>query len=985
MPSIAHIIRRRRNRKQYRAATRTRSRLWLGLVIAVVALAMLVPLSIILGLAGWLYGRAAAQMPTQAETIYLDPIIGPTNFYDRTGAELLYAVVDPLGDEREWIALDDLPPHVIAATLRQEDPDYLQAGGFDFGQTLTRLWRYILGTNNRRDTSIAGRLASNTLLPPARNSGLDEDVLWITLTAEVQRRFSPDDVLAWYLNTAFYGNDAYGIDAAAQVYFGKRAVELTLDEAALLAAIPLAPQFNPFDDEIAARQRQMDLLRLMLSAGDITQEQFDVAAAANTPLNTDLTAAPRIATEFSLYAREQTENLLDTLGLDGSRLVSRGGLQVTTSLDLDIYDQADCTLRAHLEQLRGGDPGAITTRTGAGCAGAAYLESPVGVDASSLPDTGSLLLLDVQTGEIRALVGDALAYDDQPGVVLHPIIYLTGFLNGHYTPASMLMDIPQPFPGPVEGLIYTPVNPDGTYRGPINLRDAMVSGLRAPAAFVAEREGFAEIFSVGYQMGFNRITSEGNVDLSLIERGGQVSLLDVGYVYSVFASMGTMQGVETNPPGSRRALNPVAILRIEDAEGNVLWEYDSDATASRRPLLSGEIAYLVNDILADGETRRSVLGLDDTVLQLDRPAALINGLTGDSSESWTVGYTPQLVGAAHLSRGDEEALSLDAAGLQGAAPVWQALMQYTHARYGLAPATWSQPEGIVEYAVCERSGLLPGEDSPCPRRNELFLEQMPVPPEDTYWTSVAVNQQTGLLATSDTPNYLRREQVYFLPPLIAEEWWVSNNLPLPPQEYDTLGVPEALSSVQIFLPQNFSYVGGVVDIRGTMDVERLESYQLRYGQGVLPENWFGIGGVQTSFEPGTSLGNWDTTGLADDFYTLELSVRFIDGTPETAFVQVTVDNTPPEVTLLTGTNGDEVLYRWPAQSRIPIVADVSDNYRVVRVEFYHNGALIGTDEEWPYSFDYEITGAGDETFRAVAFDDVGNQASDEVQVEVIRE
>lgn len=984
MPSIAHIIRRRRNRKQYRATTRTRSRIWLGLVIGLLALAILVPLAIILGLAGWLYFQAAAQMPTPAETIYLDPIIGPTNFYDRTGSELLYAVVDPLGDERQWIELDDLPPYVVSATLRQEDPDYLQVGGFRFGQTVTQLWRYILGANNRQDSSIAGRLATNALLPPARSSGLDDPMLHIALTAEVQRVYSPEQVLAWYLNTAFYGNDAYGIDAAAQVYFAKHASELTLDEAALLAAIPLAPQFNPFDDETASRQRQLDLLRLMLSSGDISQTQFDSAAGTFTQLRTDLTAAPRIAPEFSLYARQQVEDLLDSLGLDGARLVSRGGLQITTSLDLDLYDQAECILRAHLEQLRGGYPAAVTTRTGATCAGAAYLQEIVGVDVSNLPDNGAILLLDVQTGEIRALVGDALSYDYQPGTVLHPIIYLTGFLNGHYTPASMLMDIPQPFPGSVEGLVYTPINADALYRGPINLRDAMVSGLRAPAAFVAEREGFAQVFSVGYQMGFNRIASENDTALSLIERGGDVSLLDVGYVYSVFAAMGTMQGVPANP-GSRRALNPVAILRVEDAEGNVLWEYDSAAQSSQRALLQEPIAYLINDILADGETRRSVLNYDETVLQLDRPAALVNGLTGDRSESWTVGYTPQLVVAAHLSRADETPLSLDSDGLQGAAPVWQALMGYTNARYSLAPAIWQQPEGIVEYAVCERSGLLPGEDSPCPRRSERFLEQMPIPPEDTYWTSVTVNQQTGLLATSDTPNYLRREEVYFLPPLIAQEWWVSNNLPLPPDEYDTLSVPEALRSVQIFLPQDFSYVGGVVDIRGTLDIERLESFQLRYGQGLLPSSWFEIGTVQSTFEAGTSLGSWDTTGLADDFYRLELLVRYIDGTPETASVQVTVDNTPPTVELLTGTNGDEVLYRWPAQSVIPIAADVSDNYRVVRVEFYHNGALLGVDDEWPYSFEYEITGAGTETFRAVAFDDVGNQGSDEVQVEVIRE
>lgn len=985
MPSVAHIIRRRRSRKQRSQQQQRRSWLWNALVGGILVLLVVVPLGTVFGLAGWLYARAVQHMPSPADTVYLDPIIGSTDFYDRTGSTLLYSVADPLGDEREWVDIEQLPPYIVAATLRMEDPDFLQAGGFDPGRTLTQLWRYILGSRTRPDTSIAGRLADNALLPAARSSGLDDEVLHIALTAEVQRRFTARRVLEWYLNTAYYGNDAYGIDAAARVYFGKSALDLTLDEAALLSAIPLAPQFNPFDELTAAQQRKIDLLRLMLAHGDITQEDFDAVAFRVTEVQSELANAPQRAPYFALYARDQAEDILNRyLRLDGERLVSRGGLRIITTLDLELYEQTECIMQAHLAQLAGNSTSAVRTLSGNPCLGAAYLRDTFATDTSALPDDGRLVVLDVQRGEVLTIVGDALSYTRQPGTIIHPLVYLEGFRSGRYTPASMLLDIPQAFPGAAEGLIYTPSNPDNTYRGPINLRDAMVAGLRPPVVSVAEHVGLPDIIEVGHSVGLNSFAETSQYDLALVERGGAVSVLDVSYMYSLFATMGYMQGVDTDPVArSYRARNPVAILRIEDSEGHVLWEYDEErASLSRTNILGGELAYLVNDILSDSSRRQSMLGIGAEQLGVGRPAAVMSGLAGGSTEAWTVGYTPQLLVGVHLGREDERPLSVGVYGADSAGAVWQAVMNYANARYDLPPTSWERPEGIVEYAVCEKSGLIPPEDSPCPLRNEIFLEQVPPTQEDRYWTSIAVNSQTGLRATNDTPTHLVIEQVYFVPPASAEEWWVSNNLPLPPQAYDTMGVPDVLDSVQIFRPQDFSFVGGTVEVRGTLDVERLASYQLRYGEGIRPTEWFEIGEVQDSFREGEPLGNWDTTGL-EGFYTLELSVRFIDGITDSASVQVTIDNTPPTMVLRTAPNNATQI-RWPTQTDLTISADVSDNLALDRVEFYRNGALLAIDEEWPYSVTVEFTGTGFEIFSATAFDQVGNQTSEELEIEIIR-
>ena len=978
MPSVTHIIRRRRNRKQRRRRETRQSRSWWSLIITVLLLTFIVPTLVLVGLAGYLYVQSIQHIPSPADTIYLDPIIGPTDFVDRTGSTVLYSVQDPLGDERRWITLESLPEYLVNATLQMEDSDFLETGGFNLALTARRLWRFSLNMSNRTDTSIAGLLADKALIPAARNSGLDENLLHIAFTAEVQRQFTPRRVLEWYLNTNYYGNDAYGVDAAAQVYFGKPAVDLTLDEAALLAAIPPAPQFNPFDNYTAAVGRQRDLLRVLLQQGYVNQAQFDEAVVINTPVRNDLAQLPAFAPDFALYAREQTEDILDDLGLDGERLISRGGLRITTTLDADLYYQTECILRAHLQQLQGSSTTNITAQNDSPCVGTAYLRNVTGITPTSLPDEGSILIQDVVTGEIRAMVGNAAFATYQPGPVLNPFIYLTGFLSTNFTPAKMVLDIPQSFPGPADGLIYTPANPDRVYRGPLNLRDAMASGLRTPLVQVAEREGLTNLLNITRRMGVTSLSGINPFDLSIVERGGQVTLLDTVYGYSVFASSGMMRGI-ANGAGSSRSNEPVAVLKIEDADGNVLWEY---GTPSETRILADETAYLVNNVLSDESTRFSMLNVDRSTLSIDRPTAVTFGLTGDNVDNWTVGYTPQLVVGVHVGHSENAPMTLDAFGLQGATPIWQAVMRYAHDHYALSAATWARPADIAEYIVCERSGLVPPSDSPCRRRTEIFADADQYPTEDIYWRSVEVNSQTRTLASASTPTHLVIEEVYFIPPDAAHEWWVANNLPLPPTEYDTLNRPEAIRATQIFLPQDFSYVGGVVDVRGNIDTAQIDFYQLRYGEGIRPPQRLDIGEPQSTFTPGSSIGQWDTSGL-DGFYTLELFVQYLDGTTESAFVQVTVDNQPPTIELLVGTTG-ETLFRFPQQTSIPITAEVADNLAIDRVEFYHNGVLLGIDNEWPYSFNFPIERTGIEIFSANVYDQVGNESRTEVEIEVIR-
>lgn len=979
MPSITQIVHHRRRRRAARRVAIRRSRIWALIIGLTLGLLVLVPAGTAMGGAAFLYWRAVQGLPTPAETIYLDPIIGPTELYDRDGQVLLYAVQDPLGNERVWITLDELPPYVAEATLLMEDPGFLQSAQADTGYTLTQLWTYMLGTPVRADRTLTGRLVRNAVIPQMDRT-LDPQVLEIVLVAEINRLYTPQQILEWHLNTNYYGNDAYGIDAAARVYLGKPAHDLTLDEAVLLAAIPPAPRFNPFDNETAARGRQNDLLRTMLARGTITQAQFETAAARLTPLRSDLAQVPLLAPEFALYARDQAHDILDSLGLDGPRLVSRGGLHITTTLDLDLYYQTECTMRAHLASP-GSPPADVLTLHGQPCTAAGYLPSSFGAPLASPPDAGMLVVLDVASGEIRSMAGPATQVAYQPGPTLQPFVYFEGFISRLFTPATMLLDIPHPFPGPADGLIYTPTNPDGLFRGPMNLRDAMASGLLPPAVYVANNRGLRSILVNAHRIGLNSL-DENTSDLSLLERGGRVSLLDLVYAYSVFASQGVMQGLPAEPLASGyRARNPVAVLRITDAAGQVLWEYDdTQRVLDRTIVFEDTLGYLVNHVLADNDRRESVLGLANNLLRLPRPTAVVNGITGDRVDNWTLGYTPRLVVGVHLGRGDRGPMDLDTYGFRGSAAVWRALMEYNYNRDALPANDWPRPDRVVEYVVCSRSGLLPNPASNCPTRREIFPANTALL-TDTYWQTYVVNSETRQLATFNTPASLRSEFVYFIPPPEAMDWWRSNGQPLPPTEYDTLSRPEVLRAVRILQPVDLSYVGGQVDVRGSIELSSFQHYQLAYGEGVNPLEWFNIGPQQTEFAPGTSMGVWDTSVLGG-IYVLRLSVLLDDGSVDNAFAQVTVDNTPPVVTLAAGEPGQT--FAWPRDSVIPIQATVTDNLAIERVEFYHNGILLGVDRDWPYGFEFTITRTGLEIFSAVAFDRVGNSSSAELEINVVR-
>ena len=983
MASVTHIVHRRRQRRKRRRNALAYRRFWFGLAGIIAFLLVIIPTGIVLGYMAIVYSRAMNTLPEDPQqTLYLDALAEPSQIFDSSGQTLLFAVQAPLAGEHTWIPIEEMPEHLISATVLWEDSNFLQATSFDPFHTFSQLLLNLDHGPLEKDTSITARLVRNVIDPTLDSENAPVDYAReVALIAEINRRYSPVEVLEWHLNTNYYGNGAYGIEAAAQTYLGVSARDLRLDEIALLVAIPTQPEINPIDNDTAARGRQRQVLRQLLGAGHIIQTEFEQATNVYTPVRADAGQIPLIAPEFSVFARQQAEKILRLRGLDGRQLLTQGGLRITTTLDLDLYIQAECMLRTHLGRMAQ-DATLVTAIDGTPCYGEAYLPM---VDMASAgdspPDTGAIVIIDAVSGEIRAMVGPGTNDDYQPGPTLHPFVYLAGLVNTdpNYTLAEMLLDVRRTFPGAADGLLYVPNNADGQFRGPVSLRDAMGMGLLPPAAEVANVLNINDVINdVVHPIGINGLR-DGIYDLSLLERGGGVSVLDMTYAYSTLADSGMMSGLPLSEDLYERGFrnyDPVAILHIEDAEGNILWDYyDDEVTAKSRVLFLKDAAYLINDALADDLPKQMILG-DNNLFEMSRKMAVVNGLTVNQTDNWTIGYSPQIVTGVRLGRVDGQAVSLSNWGIEGAAPVWRGVMEYLHDRDSIPANGWPRPESVVELAVCERSGM--SLNNACPPRTELFLYAGQMPEVDTYWQLVEVNTQTNQLATANTPAANRNTHAYFIPPDDAMEWWQANNLPLPPTQHDTLSRPDIISNTVILQPANLDYIGGIVSIRGSIDTDEMDYYQLSYGQGMNPNEWIALTDAVDTVIPGTSLAEWDTSTLYGS-YTLQLTVVMQDGTREAATNLVTVDNISPSVILTAGESGQVFS---TDDSVIPLIATARDDIRIDRVDFYHNAQYIGTDEKHPYQYDHRIIRSGTERFTAVVFDAVGNSSEASIQVEV---
>ncbi|MCL4199982.1 transglycosylase domain-containing protein [Patescibacteria group bacterium] len=653
-----------------------------------------------------------------------------TKVYDRKGV-LLFDIF--VGQNRSPVPLSDIPKVVRDATIAIEDKTFYQHSGINpIGGLVRALYASILNKEIQGGSTITQQLVKSALLTPERT--ITRKLKEFLLAPTVELLYSKDKILEMYLNTVPYGGTAWGIETAAEKYFGKPIKDVTLAEAAILAGLPQAPTlYSPFGAHPElAQQRQKEVLRRMAEDGYITREQEQ--EAANTPIEYKQETGIQ-APHFVMYVKEQ---LVEKYG---EVLVERGGLKVTTSLDLDLQNYVQATVAAEVAKLK-------NMRVG----------------------NGSALVTKPSTGEILAMVGsvDYFATPSgsfnvttalrQPGSSIKPINYAIGIENKIVTPATMFLDIPTCFTSVPGQPTYCPRNYDGKFRGPVQLRFALGNSLNIPAVKMLYLNTVKDMVASASAFGLDTLQDPSKYGLALTLGGGEVRMTDMAEAFSVFANAGIRHDL-------------VSILKVVDKNNKVLEEYKDPNLGKEIPsqlLLTGErvvsqeTAFLISHILLDNNARMEAFGPSSALVVPGHAVSVKTGTTNDLRDNWTIGYTPQYLVATWVGNNDNSPMNNSlVSGVTGAAPIWNKIMRRVLEG---KPDIWpKQPDGIVGAQVCTTTGQLPpsqpaeGQPAGCQTRFEYIIKGTSAHSSSSRQL-VAIDKATGdLAAPGQTDNIEMQE------------------------------------------------------------------------------------------------------------------------------------------------------------------------------------------------------------------------------------
>ena len=556
-------------------------------------------------------------------------------------------------------------------------------------------------------------MVKNALLADPRRT-ITRKVREAILSLATEVIYTKEQILELYLNHAPYGGPVYGIETAAQTYFGKNAKDLSLAESALLAGLPQSPtRYSPFGakPELSAN-RQKEVLRRMVEDGHITQEQANQASAEKLNF---LTKNVRInAPHFSLMVRDQ---LVQKYGEDK---VNLGGLNVTTTLDLSMQKTFEASLSAQMKKI-----------------------------ANLKISNGAAMVTKPSTGEILSLVGSKDYFDDtidgqvniatslrQPGSSIKPVNYAVGLLRG-WTAGTMFLDVPTCF-NVVNQKQYCPKNYDNTFRGPVSMRQALSNSLNIPAVKMLALNGLESFIATASSMG---ITSWKNPDLyglSLTLGGGEVTMYDMAAAFSTFANRGV--SVPLTP-----------ILKVETYDGQILEEFSpentqnltgilplswqqfwnrdtSQVTSGPHITLPEEVSFVISDILSDNNARSAVFGTSSKLVIPGQTVSVKTGTTNDLKDNWTIGYTPDFLAVTWVGNNDNSSMSYVASGVTGASPIWNDIMKFLLKDTKNKPLV--KPEGVTNFQVCNLTGLLATIENGCESHSEFFINGVLPPGQD---------------------------------------------------------------------------------------------------------------------------------------------------------------------------------------------------------------------------------------------------------------
>jgi penicillin-binding protein 1C len=648
-----------------------------------------------------------------------------TQIYDRHNT-LLYTIYSDRN--QTFVPLEKIPIQLQQATIAVEDKDFYNHGAIDIRGIMRALVSILFHRQLQGGSTLTQQLVKSSLLTPERT--ITRKIKEVFLAYATELMYPKNKILEMYLNQVPYGGTSYGVEAAAQTFFGKNVKDLTLAENAYLAGLPEAPStFSPFGSHPElGKKRQEEILYKMAAQKYISSKDRDNAITQQ--LKFQKITNPIKAPHFVFYIKDLLAKKY------GTQIVEQGGLKVYTSLDLAIQDFAQETVASEVATLKNfnvGNGGALITNPGTG---------------EILAMIGSTDYFNPKHGNVNTTL--ALL---QPGSSIKPLNYAVGLMNG-YSASTPFIDQPICFLSPPDKP-YCPRNYDGKFHGVVDMRTALGNSLNIPAVQMLKMNGIEAMIATASAMGITTFKDASQYGLSLTLGGGEVMMTDMATAFGVFAN-----------EGYRVDLHP--ILKITDRKGTILEEY----TPPKSPIfgkkvLPPEVAYIISDILADNNARTIEFGSNSELRINKYRVSVKTGTTNDFRDNWTIGYTPSVLVAVWVGNNDHTPMSGIASGITGAAPIWHDIM--SHMLIGKKPEIPQKPANIISKYICNgivRTDLPENSAEKCSSHYELFIKGIPQKTVTYRKEKVFMDKTTNNLATpGQTDNVEEREESFIIDPL----------------------------------------------------------------------------------------------------------------------------------------------------------------------------------------------------------------------------
>lgn len=739
----------------------------------------------LVGISGAAFLAWISQDLPHPDKIIIRDLALSTKIYDRTGETVLYNIHGE--QKRTMVELKDIPPQVIWATLTAEDRKFYQHKGISLTGIIRSLIRNITTGSKAGGSTLTQQLVKNAILTSEKT--YTRKIKEIILSYQIERKFTKDQIMKMYFNEIPYGTTAYGVEAAAQTYFGKSIPDIDLSEAAILASLPKYPSYLLNNkDELMIRQQWV--LEGMVEQGYITKEESETAKKKKVEfkkLTEDI-----IAPHFVFYVKEALSKKY------GERMVEQGGLKVITTLDIEKQKMAEKVV---------GEFSKKNLELGATNAALVALNAK---DGQVLAWLGSK---DYFNEEIDGQV-NVVSRPRQPGSSFKPVVYAAAFRKG-YTPETTLFDVETTFTN-YDGKKYGPKNYTLKEYGPVSMREALAGSLNIPAVKTIYLAGIDNVLNLAEELGYTTLQPRSRFGLSLVLGGGEVKLIEHVNAFATFAQEG-----ERN--------NTSIILKVEDKDGNVLEEFKKNTTK----VLETQVARQINDILSDNSARSFIFGENNSLILPDRVVATKTGTTNDYHDAWTIGYTPSLAAGVWVGNSDNTEMKRGADGSVVAAPIWREFM--IQALKGTPVESFVKPEVLenqnpalngslkqgIKVKIDKISGKLATEYTPQEYMEEKMYQALHgilhyidkenprgAPPQDP----------------SIDPQYIPWEEA-------IKKWAEKNNITATevPTETDDVHIPENIPTINFIQPQNDETVSdrnlsASVDIYAKRGIQRVEYF-----------------------------------------------------------------------------------------------------------------------------------------------------------------